>query len=814
MTPSGNSGTPSGATHAAHLDALDAAALRERIQKAVAGSYTIESEIGRGGMAVVYAARDTKLRRIVALKVLPPDLAFRADVRARFVREAQTAAGLNHPNIVPIYAVDERDGMVYFAMSLINGETLATQLIREPRPAIQVVESILVQVADALAYAHVSGVVHRDIKPDNVLIDAETGRATVTDFGIARALEGGSRLTQTGIAVGTPAFMSPEQATGEREIDGRSDVYSLGILGYLMLAGRLPFEATSTPAMLMKHVSERPAPLREYRPDAPPALVAIIERCLAKSPNDRWPNAGELRDAIKGAAAGTFSGTRNSNAAPRAMSSPAPLPPMPGLRTVVPPSGVQRNGQPNAQQNAPGAGVRGPHAGAQPNGPRQQRTEAEWRQQYALGKRAADWTPPLAPMPVGGSRRDFREWRKEVKAQREDARQLFRDERNALASEQGISRGDAAMALTSPDKLIHRFRGNVIRSGLLISFLGFINVAQNIDFPWVIFPAFGITMGLVSRYSKLREQGISLGDILRGESSKAKAVAGVPEDPNTLAGRMANATRKFRSHVRWTGLLATVSAGSLSLLIASRGADEFGVAMVVSGGLASVNALRALWFDRRRMKKLGLTMSDAWNERWRVKAIPPDTRPRDVRLRDRAEQLVGASVLASSLGGYVRSAVEDHATIKETSSKLTDADRVLVPDVDPTADALLERISAIAGSLERLERDLPGDAMNGLADRIRSVEAESENAPDRERRLSLLSRQQSSLQDLVQRKETLQRQLESASMALRSLRLDMVKLSALGMGALGDVTNATQEARALSKDIARALYAADEVRKL
>ncbi|MBC8088504.1 MAG: serine/threonine protein kinase, partial [Phycisphaerae bacterium] len=217
--------TPSGKhASAAQLDALDAAALRTRIQRAVVDSYTIESEIGRGGMAVVYAARDTKLRRIVALKVLPPDLAFRADVRARFVREAQTAAGLNHPNIVPIYAVDERDGMVFFAMSLINGETLATRLIREPRPATQFVESILIQVADALAYAHGAGVVHRDIKPDNVLIDAETGRATVTDFGIARALEGGSRLTQTGIAVGTPAFMSPEQATGEREIDGRSDV--------------------------------------------------------------------------------------------------------------------------------------------------------------------------------------------------------------------------------------------------------------------------------------------------------------------------------------------------------------------------------------------------------------------------------------------------------------------------------------------------------------------------------------------------------------------------------------------------------------
>lgn len=791
--------TPSPTQSAQHLDALDAAALRTRVQNAVASTYTLENEIGRGGMAVVYAARELKLRRIVALKVLPPDLAFRADVRARFVREAQTAAGLNHPNIVPIYAVDERDGMVYFAMSLINGETLATRLIREPRPPLAFVESILIQVADALAYAHTAGVVHRDIKPDNVLIDSETGRATVTDFGIARALEGGSRLTLTGIAVGTPAFMSPEQATGEKEIDGRSDVYSLGIMGYLMLAGRLPFEATSTPAMLLKHVSERPHPLREYRPDAPPALVSILERCLAKSPEDRW-TAASLRDAVKGAASGAFAGTR---AAPVA-------PPGPGLRTVMPHGGVPaappalRPLSPNIPSNIPQG-----NAPAMRPLSSQPRTEAEWRQQYASGKRAEDWTPPMAPMPIGGTKRDFREWRKEVREQRRDAKEMWREERNALAMQTGMSREDAGMALMSHERLIHRFRGEVLRSTLLVGGLFAINLATR-GFPWVIFPAFGISMGLLSRYSKLREQGISMGEILSGEPRTAIEA----EDQNTPQGRIARVARKFRGRVKAAVGFAVASAASLGIGLAVN-EEAFLVPVFAFGGLAVLTAARALIFDRRRLKKLGVSMGDAWDH-----ALPPaapapmNAITRDQRLREHAEKLVGAAVLASPLGSYVQSAVEDHATIKETSGKLTEADRVLVPDVDSTADALLERIGAIAGSLERLERDLPGDAMHGLQARIDAVQAESEHAPDRERRLSLLTRQQASLQDLVQRKETLQRQLESASMALRSLRLDMVKLGALGMGSLGDVTHATQEARAVSSDIARALYAADEVRKI
>ena len=787
---------PDRAALASHNDAIDAAALRARVQSAVNGSYTLENEIGRGGMAVVYSAIETKLRRTVALKVLPPDLAFRADVRARFVREAQTAAGLNHPNIVPIYAVDERDGMVYFAMSLIHGETLATRLIREPRPPFEFIESILVQVADALAYAHTSGVVHRDIKPDNILIDRDTGRATVTDFGIARALEGGARLTQTGIAVGTPAFMSPEQATGEREIDGRSDVYSLGVVAYLMVAGRLPFEAASTPAMLVKHVTEAPHSLLAYRPDAPPALVAVIERCLAKKPEDRWLTAAGLRDAVKAAMNGTLGAlppsatTLNRGAdgqRARELQRPAVIP---NTRVAVPPPapGVSRN----------------------PTAPK---TDAEWRAEYALGKRAEDWAPPLPPpMPVGGSKRDFREWRKEVRAQRQEQKEVWKNEMRSMVMERGLSRSDAKIALTSPVKLIHDFRGEVLRSAVIVGGLATINAATSRHFPWVIFPAFGISLGLLARYTKLRGQGISLGEILSGEPDPGRVDASAT-DPNSKRAQMSAAVRAWRSHASWAVVWAGVAFASFVVGDALH-ADPMIVPFVGSLAGAALNVVRTLVFDRLRLKRVGLSMGDALAGTWEAKAIPSDTRSRDVRLRERAEQLVGTHVLESSLGKTVRSAVDDHATIKETSAKLTDADRVLVPDVEPTADALLERISAIAGSLERLDRDLPGDAMTDLNERIASVEREPEIAPDRERRISLLTRQRSSLQELVDRRSTLQRQFESASIALRSLRLDMMKLSALGMGALGDVTNATQEARALSKDIARALDAADEVRKL
>jgi serine/threonine-protein kinase len=273
--------------------------LWDRVVTALGDQYELEGEIGRGGMSVVYRARDRRLNRPVAIKVLPPELAHDPAIRTRFTREAQTSAQLSHAHIVPIYDVGESLGIAYFVMGMVTGGNLAALLAREPRQPVDEVRRLIIEIADALAYAHMRGVIHRDIKPDNVLIDRETGRAMVTDFGIAWAMESATRLTNTGIAVGTPTYMSPEQATGEREIDGRSDVYSLGVVAYQMLTGRVPFTAGNSMALLLKHVSERPRPIADHRADAPRPLRDAIERAMMKSPDDRWPTAAALRDALR-----------------------------------------------------------------------------------------------------------------------------------------------------------------------------------------------------------------------------------------------------------------------------------------------------------------------------------------------------------------------------------------------------------------------------------------------------------------------------------------------------------------------------------
>jgi serine/threonine protein kinase len=199
--------------------------LRERVVAAIGHQYELENEIGRGGMSVVYRARDLRLNRLIAVKVLPPELAHDQAIRTRFAREAQTSALLSHPHIVPIYDVGEREGIAYFVMALITGGNLGAILAREPRRPIEEVRRLVCEVADALTYAHMRGVIHRDIKPDNILIDADSGRALVTDFGIARAIEAATRLTLTGIAVGTPTYMSPTDLhvarAGRRRARGR-----------------------------------------------------------------------------------------------------------------------------------------------------------------------------------------------------------------------------------------------------------------------------------------------------------------------------------------------------------------------------------------------------------------------------------------------------------------------------------------------------------------------------------------------------------------------------------------------------------------
>ena len=274
--------------------------LRAHVERALAAHYELDCEIGRGGMGIVYRAKDRRLKRQVAIKLLPPELAFRSEIKSRFLREAETAAQLSHPNIVPIYTVDEQEGLVFFVMAYVSGDNLAKRLHERGVLTIDESRRVLREVADALAYAHDRGVVHRDIKPDNILLDQVSGRPMVTDFGIARAMdsEGDSRLTATGMAIGTPAYMSPEQAAGEREIDGRSDLYSLGILGYQMLTGEPPFVASSTPAMLVKHISERPIPVEQRRTDVPADLAGTVMMLLEKEPANRFPTAEALVKAL------------------------------------------------------------------------------------------------------------------------------------------------------------------------------------------------------------------------------------------------------------------------------------------------------------------------------------------------------------------------------------------------------------------------------------------------------------------------------------------------------------------------------------
>jgi serine/threonine-protein kinase len=289
--------------------------LAERLAQILEGAYAVEGEIGRGGMGVVFAARDLALKRRVAIKVLPPELAFRQEIKTRFMREAQTAARLSHPHIVPIHAVGDEGGLVYFVMGYVDGESLAARLKRRHALPAEEVRRIMKETADALGMAHAMGVIHRDIKPDNILLEGTRRRVMVTDFGIAKALSevGPGTLTGTGIAIGTPHYMSPEQAAGEREIDARSDLYALGVVAYEMATGELPFQAPTVPGILMKHISEAAPDIKRRRPELPEDLAISVMRCLEKDPGSRWPTAESLRRALE-----------NRTAVPYRPSAPSP----------------------------------------------------------------------------------------------------------------------------------------------------------------------------------------------------------------------------------------------------------------------------------------------------------------------------------------------------------------------------------------------------------------------------------------------------------------------------------------------------------
>lgn len=266
-----------------------------RLARALGGRYSVEGELGRGGTAAVYLARDLKHDRAVALKVLRREVA--ATVGAeRFIREIRLAARLSHPHILPVHESGEADGFLYYVMPYVEGESLRARLEREEQLPVEDALTIAAEVADALAFAHEHGVLHRDIKPENILL-AEN-HALVADFGVARAVDAaGDDLTGTGMAVGTPSYMSPEQATGTDRLDARSDLYALGCVLYEMLAGTPPFTARTSQAVLAKHLTEPPPSLGVVR-DAGPEVEEILERTLAKTPADRFKSAEELREAL------------------------------------------------------------------------------------------------------------------------------------------------------------------------------------------------------------------------------------------------------------------------------------------------------------------------------------------------------------------------------------------------------------------------------------------------------------------------------------------------------------------------------------
>jgi serine/threonine-protein kinase len=472
--------------------------LLDRLVAAVGTQYRVDAEIGRGGMAVVYRATDVRLNRRVAIKLLPPELAFNPDVRERFLREAQTSAQLAHPHIVPIYTVDEREGMVFFVMALVDGESLAERLKREQHLPVADTRRILADVADALAYAHERGVVHRDVKPDNIMLERSTGRAVVTDFGIARAAAGDSRLTVTGVAVGTPAYMSPEQALGEREIDGRSDIYSLGVVAYQMLAGEPPFRAANTPAMLVKHLSEAPRQLDTLRRDAPPPLVHAIMRALAKKPEKRWPDAAAFRSAITG----------ERESAPYV----DPAPP-PRSEAVPPPERYQS--------------------------PFENRDRApEWGRAPLIPQLPP--MPPLPAMPTFGSKAEWKQWRRMQRGWDEERK---RREKLALKSRHGSPEHDASRPV---EERIASWRNKAMGGMSTVVVLGAINAITSFGHWWFVIPGTIITAGIATKAGRLWADGIPLDRLFsRGKIDDAARDGGprLARGPDTheLALRLAPA---------------------------------------------------------------------------------------------------------------------------------------------------------------------------------------------------------------------------------------------------------------------------------
>lgn len=460
------------------------------LKEALGDAYTIEGEIGRGGMGVVYRARDERLQRRVAIKVLPPELAFSSEIRQRFTREAQTAARLSHPHIVPIHDVGEGQGIVYFVMGLIEGESLAARIRRRGRVPAEETRRIIRETADALSAAHAMSVIHRDIKPDNILLEGTRGRVMVTDFGIAKALSAasGSTLTSAGMAIGTPSYMSPEQAAGEREIDGRSDVYSVGIVAYQMLSGELPFNAPTVAGILMKQITETAPLLHERFPDVPEDLSLAVARCLEKDPENRWPSADSLRRSLESRSVAGYRPTGLGwKAQTREGAAPArPSPTRPSLT---------RGLRPPTERPAPVRPV-------PPTRPGPTRPGDRVRVGVQVGGRDGGFA----------ARMDERATERQA---RRDARTLRREMK------------DGPLPNTGEPIVVVRARRQFASFVATTGGCFLINtMAPGLHTPWFLFVAFGTGWGLMRSYSVLWQAGYSWRDVLHRPDAPDAVAAG------------------------------------------------------------------------------------------------------------------------------------------------------------------------------------------------------------------------------------------------------------------------------------------------
>jgi serine/threonine-protein kinase len=279
--------------------------LIRKLQESLGKHYELKGLIGRGGFAEVFQVRDMWLKRDLALKALRPDLTVSETLLARFRREAEAVAALRHPNIVPIYDIGEAEGIMYILMPLIKGESLKSLLVRDGRRPIAEARRILLEAASSLGSAHEAGVVHRDIKPENIMLEGKARRVLLMDFGIAKMMDaaGDSTLTSSGTIVGTPHYMSPEQASGDPHLDHRTDIYSLAVVGYHMLTGGVPFEGENTRAILFKQMMESPRSMRELVPEVPEGLMTAVSKGMAKEPSDRYPTIEAFAAALEATSA-------------------------------------------------------------------------------------------------------------------------------------------------------------------------------------------------------------------------------------------------------------------------------------------------------------------------------------------------------------------------------------------------------------------------------------------------------------------------------------------------------------------------------